>query len=240
MVITATALSDALLSTKKEIETLSPTTKVTAVSADLNDPENASKILEAVKSDHAGHLDIIINNAAIVSTNVTAWHSDDLAAIDTSQLIDPLTVNYIGKFAVAKALMPLLLATNGMKTIINLTSAASHFASTAAVGYNISQLATNRLTEAFSESYADRGVLAYAVHPGVVATFPRPIGQPEDGRPFAQDDAGLCGAFLVWLVQERKEWLSGRYLSANWDVDELESKKEEILREDRLKMRMVV
>ncbi|PVH95778.1 NAD(P)-binding protein [Periconia macrospinosa] len=240
IIITATSLSNALISTKKEIETISPTIKVTALDADVSDPESALKILEAVKSEHSGRLDVLINNAAIVSTNPTAYNGDNLAAIDTSQFVDPFTVNVIGKLATIKALMPLLLATNGAKTIINMTSAASQFASNGALGYNLSQLVTNRLTEAIAESYGSRGVLAYGVHPGIVPTMPRPIGEPEGGKLFAVDDVGLCGPFLLWLVQERREWLSGRYVSANWDVDELVSKKDVIVREDKLKMRMVV
>ena len=53
------------------------------------------------------------------------------------------------------------------------------------------------------------------------------------------DDPRLCGAFIVWLIKERRMWLSGRYLSSNWDVDELIAKKDEIVDNDKLKMRMV-
>jgi len=36
---------------------------------------------------------------------------------------------------------------------------------------------------------------------------------------------GVC----VWLMKEKREWLRGRYVSANWDVDELEKMRKEIL-----------
>lgn len=70
--------------------------------------------------------------------------------------------------------------------------------------------------------------------------MPLPIGMPEGGRSLAIDSPGLCGAFLVWLVRERRDWLSGRYLSANWDVEELEGKREAIVKSDQLKRRMVL
>jgi hypothetical protein len=54
------------------------------------------------------------------------------------------------------------------------------------------------------------------------------------------DDVGLCGGFLTWLTSERREWLSGRYLSATWDVEDLEKKRDEIVSRDLLKMRMTV
>jgi len=54
------------------------------------------------------------------------------------------------------------------------------------------------------------------------------------------DDVGLCGGFLVWLTKQKREYLSGRYVSVNWDVDELETRKEEIVKDDKLHFRMVV
>lgn len=54
------------------------------------------------------------------------------------------------------------------------------------------------------------------------------------------DDPGLAGGFLTWLTKEKREWLSGRYVSATWDVEELEQQKEDIVAKDKLKMRMVV
>ena len=43
------------------------------------------------------------------------------------------------------------------------------------------------------------------------------------------------------LADEReKGGLSGRYISANWDVEDLEGMKEEVVKGDKLKMRMVV
>jgi hypothetical protein len=54
------------------------------------------------------------------------------------------------------------------------------------------------------------------------------------------DDPALCGGVLTWLTSERREWLSGRYVSATWDTEELESMKDDIVSNDKLKMRMVM
>jgi hypothetical protein len=50
------------------------------------------------------------------------------------------------------------------------------------------------------------------------------------------DDAGLCGAFCVWLSHEKKMWLNGRLISATWDVNELSEKRDQIESEDLLKV----
>lgn len=49
------------------------------------------------------------------------------------------------------------------------------------------------------------------------------------------DDVGLCGAFCVWLSQQKRMWLNGRLLSATWDVEELVEKWEKIEKQDLLK-----
>jgi hypothetical protein len=40
----------------------------------------------------------------------------------------------------------------------------------------------------------------------------------------------------VYLASPQAEFLSGRYLSANWDVDELEVRKVEVMKKNSLKM----
>lgn len=240
LILTATTNSSTLQETKKEVEAAasSPDLRVTVLAADIGDPSSAKLVADTIASSY-GRLDLLINNAAIVSTHESAFNKFD--GIDVEQFQKTMEVNFIGKFATIKALLPLLLKSKGgAKTIVNVTSAMSHFASMGAIGYNISELATNRLTEAVAETYGGEGVLAYAVHPGIVATMPPPIGMAPEARAWAVDNVGLCGAFLLWLVKERREWLSGRYLSANWDVEELESKKNAIVNGDQLKMRMVV
>ena len=55
-----------------------------------------------------------------------------------------------------------------------------------------------------------------------------------------KDDITLCGAVCVWFAKEARQWASGRFINAKWDMDELEAKKEDIVNNDKLKFRMVV
>jgi hypothetical protein len=54
------------------------------------------------------------------------------------------------------------------------------------------------------------------------------------------DTAELTGGFAVWLTAKKREWLSGRYAAAPWDVMKFESMKEEIVSGDKLMVKMVV
>lgn len=78
-----------------------------------------------------------------------------------------------------------------------------------------------------------------AVHPGGVKTV-LAQGMPDWMHGYLIDEPELSGDSMVWFACERKEWLSGRYVSCTWDVDELEGKKERILEGDLLKVRMAV
>jgi hypothetical protein len=54
------------------------------------------------------------------------------------------------------------------------------------------------------------------------------------------DTPDLCAGFTVWVTKGQRAWLNGRYVSATWDVDELLAKKDEIVKDDKLKLRMVM
>lgn len=56
----------------------------------------------------------------------------------------------------------------------------------------------------------------------------------------ATDSPALCADMAVWLAKEPKPWLNGRYVASNWDVDELEGMKPEIVEKDKLKFRMII
>jgi hypothetical protein len=53
------------------------------------------------------------------------------------------------------------------------------------------------------------------------------------------DAPELSADVLVSLTSKRREWLAGRYMSATWDMPELFSREEEIVKGDKLKMRLV-
>lgn len=52
------------------------------------------------------------------------------------------------------------------------------------------------------------------------------------------DKPELAGDTLVSLTSQRRDWLAGRYVSVTWDMPELYSRGEEIVKEDKLVMRM--
>jgi hypothetical protein len=66
------------------------------------------------------------------------------------------------------------------------------------------------------------------------------LGMPEYMHELLVDTPELAGDTLVWLGSERREWLGGRYVSATWDLEEVCGRKEEIVKNDLLKVRLAV
>lgn len=62
---------------------------------------------------------------------------------------------------------------------------------------------------------------------------------PDAVRAVLRDHPSIAGDTIAWLASERREWLGGRYVSCPWDMEELVAKREEIVEQDKLKLRMV-
>lgn len=105
--------------------------------------------------------------------------------------------------------------------------------------YQTSKLAVLRFGEFINAEYGNQGILCYGIHPGGVATE-LAKNMPKEMHGHLTDKPELAADTMVWLTAERREWLAGRYVAVNWDVDELLAKKEKIVNEDLLKVRLAV
>lgn len=46
--------------------------------------------------------------------------------------------------------------------------------------------------------------------------------------------AELPGSYVIWLCTPDADFLKGRFMYANWDIEELKAQKEQILKENLL------
>ncbi|KAF2397065.1 NAD(P)-binding protein [Trichodelitschia bisporula] len=226
-----------------EIANLNPEIKVHARTCDTTKDEDVKALAEDVMSTF-GRIDAVIANAGIISAYIT--DSDGHRRLPVGIAADEdfdrvIAINVLGVARTAKYFVPHLLGTlDGGKAFVFISSLAG-MASTSSVvpvAYTVSKVAGNKLVEVLAEDHRGEGLVAYAVHPGAVVTE-QTKGHEGNGAVLV-DDPGLCGGWLTWLTRERREWLSGRYVSVNWDVEELEGKRQEIVSGDKLKFRMMV
>lgn len=117
--------------------------------------------------------------------------------------------------------------------------------------YGMSKMAMNRFTHCLAVENPQ--VTAIAYHPGIIETsmtdeHPGFRHFSEDTRKYttlwskALDPnsvvAELAAGVAVYLTTPEAKFLNGRYISANWSVDELEKKKDEIVEKDLLRLRL--
>lgn len=123
--------------------------------------------------------------------------------------------------------------------LILLSSVGAQLLMPGASDYQTSKHAINRLCEFVQSDHDADGIKCFAIHPGGVATE---LGRnmPEAIHPYLNDEPDLAACFAVWLCSGEADWAKGRYLSANWDVGEILTVKDEILTEDLLVNRLRV
>jgi len=154
-------------------------------------------------------------------------------------------VNVKGTYHVIRFVMPHLIESARKHTargssgghLILISSVGAQLLFPGASDYQTSKHAINRLCEFVNVDHGEDGVKCFAIHPGGVATS---LGKnmPQDLHQFLNDDPGLAAGFIVWLSSGKADWAKGRYLCANWDVNELEKMRERILSEDLLVNRL--
>lgn len=116
--------------------------------------------------------------------------------------------------------------------IITVTSGAGAFVFPQTSAYSLTKLVGVRINEFLQVE--NPNVTAIGLHPGIIKTDMT----TDMFLKFANDTPELVGGTGVWLASGDKKWLSGRYLHTNWDVDGLEARREEVERDDLLKMKL--
>ena len=208
-----------------------PAPQVLKLMLDVSDEKSVASAASQTEKIF-GHLDHLVNNAG----RLEPWLP--LADSDPTSWWNTWEVNVKGIYLMTRAFLPLLLK-GGEKTIVNMSSIGAHFTKPGASAYQTGKLAMLRLTEFTCVEYAAQGILAYAINPGAVPTE-LALNMPVEVHSKLVDTPELAADTIVWLTQEKRMWLAGRYVTANWDMLELMSRKDEIVEEDKLKVRMAV
>lgn len=66
------------------------------------------------------------------------------------------------------------------------------------------------------------------------------VSMPKEWLNVLVDTPEVAAHTIVFYSHTRRDWLAGRYLSSQWDVNELLAKKQEIIDGDKLKIKMVL
>lgn len=210
-----------------------PAPKILALKVDVTSQESVEESAKAFASEFPDGLDILVNNAGSLEPVLKIHESDPKEWWKTYE------INVKGVYLMARSYLPHLFSRPaGLRTIVNLTSIGAHLVIPYMSSYNSGKLSVCRFTEYLQAEYATEGLIAFSFHPGGVPTG-MGLSLPQELHTLLTDTPELAADTIVWLTGERREWINGVYVDCNWDVKELEGRKEEIVKKGLLKVRLI-
>jgi ketoreductase RED2 len=136
--------------------------RATYVQADIADPHQAARLVEAT-AEAFGRLDVLVNNAGWT----TRVDHRDLDALTDEIFLRTFEVNVFGTWWLTKAAIPQL-RKSADGNIVNITSIAGLRPVGSSMAYAMSKAALNQMTLLLAKSYGP--IRVNAVAPGLVAT----------------------------------------------------------------------
>src|SRR5580700_8685156 len=132
--------------------------KADFISSDLRDASKAREVARRAVELADGHIDILINNAAMYPFGPT--HEMTEEAFDRV-----FSLNVKAPYFLVAELAPLM-AKRGKGAIVNLSTMAADYGAAGMSLYGSSKAAINLLTKTWTAEYGPRGVRVNAVSPG--------------------------------------------------------------------------
>ncbi|KAL2853961.1 hypothetical protein BJX68DRAFT_254003 [Aspergillus pseudodeflectus] len=192
----------------------SSTTQVLSETADIRTLASISAALQKIV-DHVGPIDIFASNAGVLRAQgpVCGYSESELRAI--------FETNVVGAFNSLQAFLPL--AAPGAK-VFNTSSGIAHFAPQANLPGMFSYAATKAAAVKMFDYFAaeNPGIHVVSFQPGIIATEVNP------NITSGPDTVQLPAHFLVWLASDEATFLKGKFVWANWDVQELMARADKI------------
>ena len=204
---------------KAELEDAYPTTQILTYQASVTDCDRMAGILQEL-----GTVDVLVLSAASVHRRAKATE------LSTQEIRDAFDTNAIAAFELIQAYLETPLPAGGHKTIINISSAVVQISRTLRIGYGASKAAAAQMMQHFaSEVDARDCTRVFSLHPGAFYTAAVAQHFPKDGMKW--DDLDLPAYFALWLAGPQSDFLNGRHVWANWDVDELIALKDRLAKD---------
>ena len=198
---------------KSDVET-STKSRVHVYQADVTDEAGINRVFADVEKN-LGKVGIFVHNAGYLA---------DPSPIGQSNVADlwkPFEVNIKGTLITALAFLK---SATLDAVYINVNSAAAivrYFGPTAT--YAASKAASAKIVE--SLAVENPALRFYNLQPGIV---PTEMAGKAGVKITEMDTPELAASFSVWLASPEGELVKGRFLYANWDVDELKAKARDL------------
>lgn len=188
---------------------------------DVANYDSVTAGMNAIRKAH-GTVDVLVNNAGIGAGGFPPWDMD----VDTWWQVQE--VNVKGVYMCSQAVLPAM-AARGSGCVINMGSLLGARPNPYSSPYAVSKAALMRLTDSFAEAAKPYGVSIFVVSPGLVHTDMTNIPQFADVPDNQWTPIELIGDLCVKLAGGTADKLSGCFIHAVDDLDDLLARADEIV-----------
>ena len=214
-----------------------------AFTADVTDRGAMEQVVAAV-TDQFGPVDILVNNAAILTPLAYDWD------IDLDEWWRTIEINLRGPYLCTHLVLPSMMARRSGR-IVNVTSVAAHTVHPYGTAYCASKAALSHWTNLLAAGVQEYGIHAFALSPsGHTAMAELLASSPnvsEEFRTSVQSelqgpDYGTPASIqmLLFLLSGQADRLTGRHIPIQVSIDDLVRRTDEIVRDDLYVLRLRV
>jgi NAD(P)-dependent dehydrogenase (short-subunit alcohol dehydrogenase family) len=176
---------------------------ISTLTMDVADPGDIARARRRLENEP---IDVLINNAGIAGPD-----NQDALSMDYEGLQETLEINAIAPLRVANAFLPNIRSARGKIVTLSSQMGSMQSASSDALAYRVSKVASNRLMKGLASDLKPLGIPVLIVHPGWVRTAM--------GGPNAPLSAEESAAGLIRLIDGLTLTKTGKFLS--WNGKEL-------------------
>jgi NAD(P)-dependent dehydrogenase (short-subunit alcohol dehydrogenase family) len=214
-----------------------------AITGDVTQEPLAEEVA-ARTAEAFGPVDILINNAGVMSPQGDDWEVDPRAWWRT------IEVNLRGPYLFSRAVLPSMIARRRGR-IVNVSSGAALGSVPKASAYSTSKAALTHLTECQARATREHGIAVFAYAPGFVRTaMTTYLAESPDVQRWAEGrfrrifeegrDHPIEHAVerILFILSGRADALSGRHIGIEEDIAALARRAEEIQTADLYVLRL--
>jgi 3-oxoacyl-[acyl-carrier protein] reductase len=182
--------------------------------ADLTGDAAAPRLVSAAL-ERWGRLDIVVNNAGMISAAIPVFETGTVESMDLATWQAALARNLTTAFLVTKAALPQMISRGWGRVIMVASVTGPVMAIRADVGYASAKAGMVGLTRAIAVDTARHGVTVNAVAPGWIATGSQTPQEHGEGLATPAGRSGSPGevaAAVAWLASPGASYITGQYL----------------------------